>query len=101
MNKSVNNSKSLFIALIVVIVVVVLGLVFALAALSGVFSSPSSNKPTTPENITINASTKDLFNGFANVCDYGAVPNDGKDDTQAFKKAVETGVRTNRKVSDQ
>ena len=43
MNKSVNNPKSLFIALIAVIVVVVLGLVFALAALSGIFSSPSSD----------------------------------------------------------
>ena len=34
------------------------------------------------------------FNKFVNVTDieYGAIPNDGKDDTDAFEKAIKTGL---------
>ena len=40
----------------------------------------------------IEPTTEDLFNGFASVVDYGAIPNDGKDDTKAFLKAAATGM---------
>ena len=32
------------------------------------------------------------INGYADVTRFGAVPDDGKDDTKAFKKAQETGI---------
>ncbi len=36
--------------------------------------------------------TVDVQNGYAQVTSYGAIPNDNKDDTKAFKKALQTNA---------
>lgn len=42
--------------------------------------------------VVVFGSESDKYSGYANVIFYGAVPDDGKDDTDAFIKALKTGA---------
>ena len=50
------------------------------------------NNPDSIPSTVITGTEADVYNGYASVTSYGAVPNDGKDDTQAFLKAAKTGA---------
>lgn len=56
-----------------------------------VFEDKPSDGDTVPVS-GINGTDNDIYNGYADITDYGAVPNDGKDDTAAFEKALKTGA---------
>lgn len=42
--------------------------------------------------VVIQGSDSDVYNGYADVTAYGAIPDDGKDDTPAFLAAAKTGA---------
>ncbi len=86
------NTRSLYILLIVAVAVVTVGAVAAICLIG--FSGKGGKETSSQSGETYSEvpSEKDLQSGVANVVDYGATPNDGTDDTAAFRKAASTGL---------
>lgn len=84
MNKKI---RTLTIVNVVLVVVLVATIVTAIFVLPNVING-SGNLPLG----VINGTEGDAHNGYADVTLYGAVANDGKDDTKAFLKAAKTGA---------
>ena len=87
MNIKLSAKRSTYIGLLAIVVALMLGSATGISLLAGFFLGAGTKGPTFTQ-----ATEADLFNGFASVADYGAVPNDGKDDTKAFLKAASTGM---------
>lgn len=80
--------RTLFIVNIIQIVLLIASVVAAVVLLPNVMLF---NNVDVPAVVTI-GTDDDAYNGYAQVTSYGAVPNDGKDDTKAFKAALKTNA---------
>lgn len=76
------------------IILIVLSVLFAAVITVGViFALPLFAKEESELSFTtIDGTEMDIHNGYADVTLYGAVPNDGKDDTEPFLNAAKTGA---------
>lgn len=82
------NMKKLLTIILSVLVVLLIGGTVATVVLWPTLTGANSAGYGT----VINGSEEDKYNGYADVTLYGAVANDGKDDTSAFMKAAKTGA---------
>lgn len=74
---------------IVQVVILIVAIVVSILLMPSimVFENPDSIPST-----VILGTEGDIYSGYASVTSYGAIPDDGKDDTQAFIKAAKTGA---------
>lgn len=82
-----NKKKLLTILLLALSVLLVGGIIATIVFWPAITGGNSEGLGT-----VINGTEGDIYNGYADVTLYGAVANDGKDDTSAFLKAAKTGA---------
>lgn len=82
-----NKKKLLTILLLVLSVLLVGGIIATIVFWPAITGGKGAGSGT-----VINGTEGDIYNGYADVTLYGAVANDGKDDTAAFLKAAKTGA---------
>lgn len=80
--------KLLLIVNIIQIILLIGSIVAAVILIPKVMLFDTGEVPLT----VILGTDEDVHSGFAQVTSYGAVPDDGKDDTAAFKKALKTNA---------
>ena len=80
--------KVLLVINIIQVVLLIASIVAAVIVLPNLIFFGEKDVPLT----IILGSEDDKYNGFAQVTSYGAVADDGKDDTEAFRKALETNA---------
>ena len=80
--------KVLLIVNIIQIILLIASIIASIFILPNILSFGESSVPPT----VVLGTELDSTNGFAQVTSYGAIPNDGKDDTSAFKKALKTNA---------
>ncbi len=85
MNKTI---KKFTVITIILAVLLVAAIVVAAIFSPGLISFDRNSIPST----VIIGTENDIHSGYADVTAYGAVPDDGKDDTSAFMSAAKTGA---------
>lgn len=83
------KQKLLLVILIVQAVILVAGIVAAVFLMPNIMLFDNSDKMP---NTVVNGIDSDVHNGYADVTLYGAVADDGEDDTEAFINAAKTGA---------
>lgn len=83
--------KKVKVLLIVNIIQIVL-LIGSIVAMIFVLPNVMLFSNTKIPSVVVMGTTEDVHNGYAQVTTYGAIPNDNKDDTNAFKKALQTNA---------
>lgn len=86
MNKKIRTLAIVNVLQIVVLVASIIVSAFILPDIM-IFTNSDSHPA-----VVVQGSETDIYNGYADVTAYGAVPNDDKDDTSAFLAAAKTGA---------